>query len=159
MKMKRVIETIVIPKEPCNAVLVVASQKETCNAVPVSTSQEEPAFIPSMPASVSQGEPALIPPVPTVTIEREPAFIHLVPQVASETESTLVQTHDVMLAMASQKRPALFRPNSGVPAAAGHEEPAVGDVDLHSQSSGVSYSTVAGRKRHLSESENLQLLK
>ena len=64
-----------------------------------------------------------------------------------------------MLAMASQKRPALFRPNSGVPAAARHEEPAVGDVDLNSQSSGVSYSTVAGRKRHLSESENLQLLK
>ena len=46
-----------------------------------------------------------------------------------------------------------------MPAAAGHEDPAVGEVDLHSQSSGVSYSTVAGRKRHLSESENLQLLK
>ena len=74
--MKRVIETIVIPKEPCNAVLVV----ETCKSVPVSASQEE-----SMPASVSQGEPALIPPVPTVTIERDPAFIHLVPPVASET--------------------------------------------------------------------------
>ena len=58
----RDIETIVIPKKPCNAVLVVANQKEICNAVPV---------------SVSQGEPALIPPVPTVTIEREPAFIHL----------------------------------------------------------------------------------
>ena len=45
-----------------------------------------------------------------------------------------------------------------MPAAAGHQEPAVGDVDLHSQSSGVSYSSVAGRKLHLSESENLQLL-
>ena len=34
MKMKRVIETIAITKEPYNAVLVLASQKETCNAVP-----------------------------------------------------------------------------------------------------------------------------
>ena len=48
----RDIETIVIPKEPCNAVLVLANQKEICNAVLV---------------SVCQREPALIPPVPTVT--------------------------------------------------------------------------------------------
>ena len=35
----RDIETIVIPKEPCNAVLVVANQKEICSAVPVSVCQ------------------------------------------------------------------------------------------------------------------------
>ena len=40
---------------------------------------------------------------------------------------------------------ALFLPYSGMPAAAGLEEPVVEDVDLHSQSSGVSYSNVAGQ--------------